>query len=117
MAELGTLAGGDHSEAFDINSAGQVVGTSGSSLGIRAFIWSADAGMRDLNTLVPNSSNLILIAAVGINQRGEIVAIGSRHHDLANDRETFLDEDPHAGNTRVYVLKPVGQFRAVVATP
>src|SRR5436309_1672459 len=51
MTDLGTLPGGYASYAYGINDAGQVVGTSEDSSGLRhAFLWSAGT-MADLGTL------------------------------------------------------------------
>lgn len=76
MRSLGTLPGGDDSRALSINETGEVVGTSTSSLGLRAVLWTRTGGMQDLNASIPPHSGFVLTAAVGINNRGEIVAIG-----------------------------------------
>jgi hypothetical protein len=83
-----------------------VVGSSDSSLGLRAFVWTATDGMRDLNTLVSEKSNVILAGAVAINDAGQILAFGSVGHDMAHDRETELDGDKHAGPTDIFLLTP-----------
>ena len=75
MQSLGTLTGGDYSRAVAINNDGQVVGTSSSSLGIRAFIWTASGGMRDLNHLIPANLGLVLSEATCINEIGQIGAL------------------------------------------
>ena len=62
--------------------------------------------MVDLNTLIPNDANLVLMSAVAINDKGQILALGSRNHDLANDRATKLDQHAHAGATRAFLLTP-----------
>jgi probable HAF family extracellular repeat protein len=105
ILDLGILNGGTHSEAFGINTAGQVVGSSGSALGLRAFLWNG-SGMTDLNTLIPNNSNLVLTVAVAINDQGQILALGSRNHDLASDRNAKMDMHTHAGATRAFLLTP-----------
>ena len=105
MVDLGVLTGGSHSEAFGINGAGQVVGSSGSSLGLRAILWSG-SGMVDLNTLIPNNSDLVLMVAVGLNDQGQILALGSRHHNLANEMNAKMDMHAHAGATRAFLLTP-----------
>ena len=105
MTDLGTLSGGSHSEAFGINSAGQVVGSSGSASGLRAVLWNG-SGMVDLNTLIPNNSNLVLMVAVGINDKGQILALGSANHNLTTDKAAHMDLHLHAGATRAYLLTP-----------
>jgi len=105
MLDLGILPGGTHSEAFAINSSGNVVGSSGSSAGLRAFLWNG-SGMVDLNSLLPNDSNLVLTVAVAINEQGQILALGSRHHDLVADRNAKMDMHTHAGATRAFLLTP-----------
>ncbi len=51
LLNLGTLAAGDSSSAFDINKRGTVVGDSNTATVIRAFLWDATSGMQDLGTL------------------------------------------------------------------
>jgi probable HAF family extracellular repeat protein len=69
MTDLGVLPGDSLSEALDINDQGQVVGLSIPSL--HAFIYE-NGKMTDLNSLIPSGSPLLLLAANGINDRGEI---------------------------------------------
>lgn len=104
---LGFLSGGDFSAAYGINLAEQIVGSSGSSLGLRAFLWTPGAGMQDLNSLIPQDSNVILASAVAINDAGQIVAVGNNGHDLTHDRQLGLDHGQHSGVLRVYLLTPV----------
>ncbi len=73
--DLGVLAGGTTSRARDVDSNGLVVGTSESSQGNRAFIWSAANGMQDLNSL-STDPNLVLVDALSITKQGAILAIG-----------------------------------------
>ena len=51
MVDLGTLGGGRFSLAFDVNEAGQVVGSSATPSGGRAFSWTPGGGMVNLGTL------------------------------------------------------------------
>ena len=74
MKDLGTL-GGDHSYAYCVNAAGQVVGCSeiAGSADRHAFLYSIGAGMKDLGTLGGDKSY-----ALGINASGEVVG----HSDM-----------------------------------
>jgi probable HAF family extracellular repeat protein len=66
--DLGTL-GGATSVALGINAAGHVAGISGTEGGAdRAFVWTADGGMRDLGTLGGANSR-----AFSINAAGQVV--------------------------------------------
>jgi probable HAF family extracellular repeat protein len=69
MKDLGTLPGDNVSEALDINERGQIVGVSYPST--HAFLYE-HGKMIDLNSLIPHDSPLLLLAANGINDRGEI---------------------------------------------
>jgi probable HAF family extracellular repeat protein len=79
MTDLGTVDGDACSTAANINSKGQVVGTSAKNCMFttdqHAFLW--DSGqMIDLNTFRPPSSSLQLSNGYNINDRGEIVGVG-----------------------------------------
>ncbi|HBB31633.1 MAG TPA: HAF repeat-containing protein [Cyanobacteria bacterium UBA8803] len=70
--DLGTLPGGEYfTIATGINNLGQVVGQSGS----KAFLWE-NGIMTDLNSLISDDSNVNLIWANDINNKGQIVAAG-----------------------------------------
>jgi len=72
VTSLGILPGDGAAFATGINNRGQVVGSTFNSIGwSRGFIWQ-DNVMTDLNTFIPRDSNLFIIAASNINERGQI---------------------------------------------
>ena len=111
IQDLGSLFKDGTSRARDINDSGEVVGTSGGGHhDLRAFIWTADTGMVDLNTLV-SLPNILLTDAVGINKRGDIVAIGHEKTaaQLAQEaghphEEHRHGDDGHEQPRQIYVL-------------
>ena len=80
--DLGVFPGDSCSNAYFVNSHGQVVGTSENqylcsiSVGQHAFLWEQGGPMVDLNTLIPPSASLDLTYAVAINDKGEIAGFG-----------------------------------------
>jgi probable HAF family extracellular repeat protein len=85
MKSLGFLPGDTYSRALGIGNSGTVVGASGGMSGVRAFIWTAKDGMQDLNALIPANSGVVLTEAHGINDRGQILVLGTDPHDGHND--------------------------------
>jgi probable HAF family extracellular repeat protein len=74
--DLGPPPGDVCTNAFGINSEGQVVGTSGVCHGaLHALLWENGSPI-DLNTVIPPNSSLQLVYALSINDRGEIAGIG-----------------------------------------
>lgn len=107
MQSVGSLGGKEYAEAFGINDSGEVVGASETSLGARAFLWTKAGGTQDLNLLIPPTHDVLLAQALHINNSGQILAVGSLHHDLTHDREAHLDDATHAGPLHVFLLTPV----------
>ena len=107
IRDLGTLEGGEESRANDVNIRSEVVGTSTSDHGSRAFIWTRSKGMVDLNALIA-LPGVVLTEATGINDQGDIVAIG---HDIDTAEIPKLAELAHGdghlghdGERKIYVL-------------
>ena len=70
--DLGALDG-LYSEAYSINDRGTVVGTSFLDETLetsRAFIWTREDGMQDLNTLIDLPDEVFVIEAISINDFG-----------------------------------------------
>lgn len=79
QAGLTSLGGvGETNVAFGINASGQVVGHGRPSAGLkRAFVYTSEAGLQDLNTLIDPSLGWFILAAHDVNDAGEIVGYGS----------------------------------------
>jgi probable HAF family extracellular repeat protein len=77
-------------------SNGQVVGTSETTEGEHAFLWTETGGMQDLNSLLTLRSGFILTQAVSINSQGIILAVGQ------NDDTSQTHEKP----LRIFMLVP-----------
>lgn len=103
VVELDTL-GGNFSQAFGINDAGDVVGASTVDHASRAVLWDRRGRAHDLNTRIP-PSKVMLTKAVGINNRGMILATGHEmpeghgNHDPAHGHD-----DLHDLPVRVFLL-------------
>ncbi len=97
VSNLGILPGDGAAFATGINNRTQVVGSTFNSQGwSRGFIWQ-DNVMTDLNTLVPGDSNLYIIAASNINERGQISGMAS------------VMSGPDAGKIHAILLTPVDE--------
>ena len=75
IQDLGALADG-WSWAYDVNNAGQVVGSAREDNVSIAVLWDPAAGLVDLNDWLAPDSGWVLREARGINQRGDIVGYG-----------------------------------------
>jgi probable HAF family extracellular repeat protein len=98
MTDLGTLPGDLNSWANNVNSKGQIVGTSFPETGSRAFIWE-NGVMTDLNTLVSGASGFYLAEAFGINDHGQISGFGLLPGVQCGSQDVFC-------NQRAYLLDP-----------
>ncbi len=98
------LPGATVTRALGLNEQGDVVGSSGSGLGdtgsglrARAVLWSSGKAPQDLNTLVPVPTGVVLLEAVGINGRGQILVLGGDEKNAHGF---------HEGSSRVFLLTP-----------
>jgi probable HAF family extracellular repeat protein len=79
MTDLGTIGTDLDSEGYSINSQGQVAGTS-FTFGegdLHGFLWENGGPIVDLNTLVVPASSTQIIAAILINDSGDIAGFGT----------------------------------------
>jgi hypothetical protein len=99
--DLGTLPGDCFSQAFVMNSQGQIAGNSATCDGklIRAVL-REDGKVFDLNTLVPRNSSLLLVESNAISDRGEIAGNG------------FPPGCTDFGCTHAYVMIPCNKNRS-----
>jgi probable HAF family extracellular repeat protein len=76
--DLGVISGGTYSIGFALNDSGVVVGYGNLfDNAAHAMIWTAKAGMQDLNLLIPGNSGWVLINANAINNVGQITGYGT----------------------------------------
>jgi probable HAF family extracellular repeat protein len=107
MQAIPALSGSTYSEAFSVNSSGQVVGQAGTSLGTRAFLFTSSGGTVDLNDLVPSlPANVVLTGAFSINDAGQIVAFGIKGGNANRHQPATMDSHIHSGPTRIFLLTP-----------
>jgi probable HAF family extracellular repeat protein len=88
LQDLGSLGPERNGRPWDINNAGQIVGSfSINSQNSYAFLYS-DGRFTDLNTVIPPGLGWNLQTATGINDSGQIVCIGFRPNSF--DSHAFL---------------------------
>ncbi len=107
MQDLGALPGGNSSRALGINDMGAVVGSSTSSSGDRAFIWTKQGGMRDLNSAASMTLGVVFVEAHAINNRGEILVMGSPTHESHGSGEAAPQCAPAPPSS--FLMRPVSQ--------
>jgi len=108
IKDLGALPGQTSSRALSINDKGTVVGVSsynnseGHTSEERAFVWTNQRGMQDLNDSLLLKTDFVLSHAIAISSRGLITAIG-------HDNSVFHDDHPHETHTltlQIFRLNP-----------
>jgi probable HAF family extracellular repeat protein len=105
VTKIDILTGDFAAFATGINNRGQVVGNDFDNTfsWSHGFIWQ-DGVTTDLNTLISADSNLFIISASNINDRGQISGMAT------------VETGPHAGTIHAYLLTPVdGRFGASMA--
>ena len=129
--DLGVLPGDSCSNAYFVNSRGQIVGTSENQnlcsifVGQHAFLWQQGGPMVDLNTLVAPGANLDLTYAVAINDKEEIAGFGVPPGCAPQDYEFCghayilipCGEDDECVNTTAVNSMPVGTPSLVDISP
>lgn len=75
MKDLGSLPGYPFSLGNVINDKTQIVGIAQTASASRGFLWQHGA-MYDINALIPKGANFNVIAAEGLNDRGQIAGWG-----------------------------------------
>ena len=91
--QLPAFVEGGQGNPRDINSAGLVVGSSSIDpveMDSRAALWDGDT-ITDLNDMIPDDSGYTLRAASGINDAGQIVAVGRPNDDDTVSRGFVLN--------------------------
>ena len=91
-AESRCTSGGNFSRALDINDAGEVIGASTSSSGERAFVWTREAGMQDLNDALSNDVGIVFVEAHAINNKGQILVMGMERDEAGMSDQTHAHQ-------------------------
>ena len=97
VTSIPTLPGDSAAFATGVNNRGQVVGSTFNSMGWSHGFISQDGVMTDLNTLIPGDSNLFIIAASNINERGQISGMAT------------VMSGPDEGKIHALLLTPVNE--------
>jgi probable HAF family extracellular repeat protein len=95
VTSIPILPGDSAAFATGINNRGQVVGSTFNSTGWSHGFISQDDVLTDLNTLISGDSNLFIIAASNINERGQISGMAT------------VVTGPDTGNIHAILLTPV----------
>jgi hypothetical protein len=71
---------------------------------VRGFVWSKTAGIQDLNALLPKNFPVVLEGGFGINDLGQIVAIGNVMNMPGQNRTGI--QVHHSSPIRMFLLTP-----------
>ncbi|MEO8097806.1 MAG: PEP-CTERM sorting domain-containing protein [Acidobacteriota bacterium] len=109
VADLGTLAGGTWTAAYDVNNARQVAGYGLSYGGFRGFLWDATGGFTTLGTLGGKNSYATAVNDAGLVSGHAQLASGYLHatlwdHGAAKDLGTL-----GGGSSYAYDVNSSGQ--------
>jgi probable HAF family extracellular repeat protein len=88
---------------------GTVVGSSTSSSGDRAFIWTRESGMIDLNSAASVPSGVVFVEAHAVNSGGDLLVSGkmSEHHaDQTSQNDIVHPDDCSADPPASFLLIP-----------
>ena len=100
LTDLGTL-GGLSAHAYDINDAGEIVGTStNATLRTRAFVWK-NGSMTDLGTIGGNHSEAVAISDTG-HVAGRSQTSTSKYHAILWSGGTTTDLTPSSDYAAAY---------------
>jgi probable HAF family extracellular repeat protein len=106
MQDLGVLPGSIASRALDINDLGEVVGSSGTSSNDRAFIWTKQEGMKDLNSAGSADLGVTFAEAHAINNLGQILVMGKSVHGMNSARASAPKDDCAPAPPSTFLLLP-----------
>jgi probable HAF family extracellular repeat protein len=114
VVDLGTLPGGTHSTARDINDAGEIVGASGTASGETHAFFLDGSGMLDLGTFPGGDYS----RAEGINEPGQVVGFARIAPDVYHaffwesgaieDLGAYPPEDDIGSSSRAYDINDSG---------
>jgi probable HAF family extracellular repeat protein len=107
LTDLGTL-GGLSAQAYDINEAGDIVGSAtNSTLRLRAFVWR-NGSMTDLGTIGGNHSEAVAISDTG-HVVGRSQTSTSKYHAILWSGGTTTDLTPSSDYAVAYGVNDIGQ--------